>query len=126
MITATGMSEIPETARNQDAWLEEFAAQLTRAVYSLALLHGLRGSWIELELELWRALAKTVDKWFRKRPPDASSDAFEEWRKGLLVDLTESAFFVAIKNGIEGAPLEVELDLYRALRLMIRRRRRVC
>jgi hypothetical protein len=126
MKTTTAMNNLPGTAPEQEIRLDDFAAQLTLAIYPLTLLHGLKGSWIELELGLWRALAKTVDKWCRKRPSGPSSDAFEEWRKGLLVDLTESAFFVAVKNGIEGTPLEVELDLYRGFRLMIERRRRIC
>jgi hypothetical protein len=126
MKTATGMNDLSGTAPEQDICLDDLAAQLTIAIYPLALVHGLKGSWIELELGLWRALTNTVDKWCRKRPSAPSSDAFEDWRKGLLVDLTESAFFVAIKNGIEGAPLEVELDLYRVFRLMIGRRRRIC
>ena len=121
-MTAAGMSDIPDTAWDRDACLEEFAAQLTRAVYSLALLRGLKGSWIELELGLWRMLAKTVKKWSRERPPAASLNAFQSWREGLLVDLTESAFYIAVKHGIEGPLLEVELDLYRAFRLMIGRR----
>jgi hypothetical protein len=102
--------------------LENYAAQLTRAVYPLALLHGLKGSWIKLELGLWKALAKTVQKWARKRPPPASAGEFETWREGLLVDLTETAFSVAAKNGIRGPFLEVELDFYRAFRLLIGRR----
>ena len=102
--------------------LENYAAQLTRAVYPLALLHGLEGSWIKLELGLWKALAKTVQKWARQRPPPACAGKFETWREGFLVDLTETAFSVAVRNGIQGPFLEVELDFYRAFRLMIGRR----
>jgi hypothetical protein len=116
------MSYNPRTVWNRDNRLENYAAQLTRAVYPLALLHGLEGSWIKLELGLWRALAKTVQKWARERPPGASSVEFETWREGLLVDLTETAFLVAVRNGIQGPFLEVELDFYRAFRLLIRRR----
>jgi hypothetical protein len=109
---------------SRDNRLENYAAQLTRAVYPLALLHGLKGksSWLKLELDLWTALAKTVKQWARQRPPVASSGEFENWREELLVDLTETAFFVAVKHGIQGPFLELELDFYRAFRLMIRRR----
>lgn len=116
------MSYNHRVAWDRDHRLENYAAQLTRAVYPVALLHGLEGSWIKLELGLWRALAKTIQKWARERPPPASAGEFETWREGLLVDLTETAFFVAVKNGIQGPFLEVELDFYRVFRLMIRRR----
>ena len=43
------------------------------------------------------------------------------WREGLVVQLTESAFYVAVKHGIKGSLLEVELCLYRVFRLAIRR-----
>jgi hypothetical protein len=107
---------------DRDNRLEHFAAQLTRAVYPVALLHGLKGSWLKLELGLWRAFANTVKKWARQRPPVASSGQFENWREGLLVDLTETAFSIAVKNGIQGPFLEVELDFYRVFRLMVSRR----
>jgi hypothetical protein len=34
-------------------------------------------------------------------------DELEVWREGLLVDLAESAFCIALKNGIKGSLLEV-------------------
>ncbi len=42
--------------------LEVFAAELTAAVYAVALRHGLGHQWLELELELWRVLIETVKK----------------------------------------------------------------
>ena len=107
---------------NRDTLLENFAAELTSAVYPIALRHGIAGSWIKVELGLWRAVAETVKKWARERPPAGSSDEFEVWRQGFLVDLTDGAFSTAVKHGIEGSLLEVELDLYRAFRFVIRRR----
>ena len=47
---------------------------------------------------------------------------FEVWRQGFLMDLTEGAFYIAVRHGIQGSLLGVELDLYRAFRLVIRRR----
>jgi hypothetical protein len=47
---------------NRDPQLENIAAELTSAVYPLVLRHGLRGSWLDLQLGLWRALAETVKK----------------------------------------------------------------
>jgi hypothetical protein len=104
---------------DRDTLLESFAAELTSAVYGLALRHGMRGSWIKMELGLWRALAETLQKWTGEWPPTPSSDEFEAWQEGLLVDLTESAFYIAVKHGIKGAYLEVELGLYQAFRSVI-------
>jgi hypothetical protein len=108
-------------ACDRETLLENVAAELTSAVYPLALRQGMRGSWITVELGLWRALAATVTAWARERPPAGSPDAWKAWREGLLVDLTESAFYIALKHGIKGALLEVELGLYQALRSVIRR-----
>jgi hypothetical protein len=107
---------------DRDTVLENFAAELTSAAYPFALRHGMAGSWINVELGLWRALAETVKKWALEKPPAGSADGFKVWREGFLVDLTESALYVAVKHGINGSFLEVELGLYRAFRLVIRRR----
>jgi hypothetical protein len=114
------MSDNHGAACNRDTPLENFAAELTRAAYSVALRHGIRCSWIKVELALWRALAETVKNWAREWPP-AGSDEFKVWRNGLLVDLTEEAFHISLQHGIQGFPLEVELGLYRAFRSVIRR-----
>ena len=50
--------------------LEDCAAELTIAAYRVALRHGVEDSWIELEIELWRALANTLEKWQRQLPRD--------------------------------------------------------
>jgi hypothetical protein len=106
---------------NRDTLLENFAAELTSAVYPIALRHGMNGSWLKVELALWRVVAETVKKWAREWPPAGLPDEFKVWRESFLVDLTESAFYVAVKHGIKGSLLEVELGLYRAFRLVIRR-----
>jgi hypothetical protein len=118
------MSDNPGAACNRDTLLENFAAELTCAAYPIALRHGMAGSWLKVELGLWRALAETVKKWAREKPLAGSWDELKAWRDGLAVDLTEGAFYIAVKNGIKGSLLEVELDLYRAFRLVIRRRYR--
>jgi hypothetical protein len=116
------MSDNQGAVCNRDRRLENLAAELTVAAYPLALRRGIRGSWIKLELSLWRALAETVEKWNRLRPSVRPSDEFQVWQEGLLVDLIESAFCVALKHGIKGSLLEVELGLGRAFRLVITRR----
>ena len=118
------MIDNPGAACSRDTLLENFAAELTCAAYPIALRHGMAGSWLKVELGLWRALAETVKKWAREWPPAGPPDEFKVWQEGLLVDLTESAFYIAMKHGMKGSLLEVELDLYRAFRLVIRRRYR--
>ena len=52
-----------ETPANQAALLETFAAQLTVAAYRVALRMRPGENWLDLELDLWTALAKTVEAW---------------------------------------------------------------
>ena len=94
------MSDNQGAVCDRDSKLENFAAELTVAAYPLALRQGIRGSWIKLELGLWRALADTVRKWAREWPLAGPSD--EVWQERLLAELTQRAFFVAVKHGIEG------------------------
>ena len=56
------MSDNQSAPCTQDPQLENIAAELTGAIYPLVLRHGLRVSWLDLELGLWRALAETVKK----------------------------------------------------------------
>ena len=67
------MSDNPRTACDRATRIENFAAELTRAVYPLVLRRGLKGSWIKMELGLWRAVAEVLKKWDRQRPSAASA-----------------------------------------------------
>jgi hypothetical protein len=100
--------------------LENFAAELTSAVYRIALRQGINGSWVKVELALWRVVANRVRKWARECPPAESLDQFNLRRKGLLLDLTNSAFSIAVKYGMTGSDLEM-VGLYRAFRSVVRR-----
>ena len=51
------------TTGSFDYLLETFAAELTDAAYPVALRHGTGDKWLDLELDLWRALADTIKKW---------------------------------------------------------------
>ena len=46
--------------------LEALAAELTLAAYRAALRTRTGGTWLDLELDLWRALADTVKTWGRE------------------------------------------------------------
>jgi hypothetical protein len=70
------MSDNHGAGCNRDSRLEIFAAELTFAAYGVALRHGAAGTWVDLELDLWKALADTVKKW-GKGPIPASDPALE-------------------------------------------------
>jgi hypothetical protein len=48
---------------DRDALLETLAAKLTVAAYGVALRTRTEGTWLDLELDLWRALADTAKTW---------------------------------------------------------------
>ena len=52
--------------RRVDEALEDFAAELTEAVYPVALRRGVGDRWLDLELELWKVLNEAVKKWDRQ------------------------------------------------------------
>jgi hypothetical protein len=55
-----------KAAVNRDALIETFAAELTLAAYRVALRTSTQGTWLDLQLDLWRALADTVKTWDRE------------------------------------------------------------
>ncbi len=110
------------TTRDRDARIESFAAELTCAAYPVVLRRGGHGRWLNLELGLWTTLRNTVRKWADRRPTDTAMQELDAWREGILVDLTENAFSVAVRNGIQAPHLEVELSLYRVFRIMLGKR----
>jgi hypothetical protein len=62
------MSDKHSASWNRDTLLENFAAEVTSAAYAVALRHGVEDKWLDLQLELWEALKKTVKKW-EQGPP---------------------------------------------------------
>jgi hypothetical protein len=66
--------------------LEEFLAKLTAAAYGVSLRYGVKGSSIDLELDLWREL-RAVLRQQRLRvdsPPSAADRAEDRPRPGCL------------------------------------------
>ena len=115
------VSDSDRTTSDRDILLENLAAELTGAVYLLALGRGLEGSWIELELGLWKALVETVKEWARQRPPASSAVELGAWQKGLLGALTGSALSIALNNRVEGTHRELESGVRGAFRQFIER-----
>ena len=57
-----------QTPVNRDALPETLAAELALAAYRVALRTRAEGTWLDLELDLWRALADTAKTWGRESP----------------------------------------------------------
>lgn len=49
------------TAGERDPFLANLAVELTDAVYQVALRHGVDDKWLDLQLDLWRALTQAID-----------------------------------------------------------------
>jgi hypothetical protein len=99
--------------------LGNFAAELTEAAYPVALKHGLAGSWIDLELDLRKVLAATLERRGRQPLEAQSLEQIEVWREALLSELTRTAYDAVLQHGLKGPFIKVELDVYRALRSVI-------
>jgi hypothetical protein len=57
------MNDQRPVVADADQSLEALAAELTAAAYPVALRHGVGDKWLDLQLELWRALTETVARW---------------------------------------------------------------
>jgi hypothetical protein len=47
---------------------EHLLAELTEAAYEVALRHGIKGPFIDVELDLWRELRAVLDRHEEDRP----------------------------------------------------------
>jgi len=56
------------TPVNRDALLAAIAAEVALAAYRVALRARTEGTWLNLELDLWRALADTAKAWGNELP----------------------------------------------------------
>jgi hypothetical protein len=57
------MNFYEECVAQRNAMAESLAAELTGAVYRTALRHGTDAAWVDLELDIWRALTEAIKKW---------------------------------------------------------------
>jgi hypothetical protein len=76
------MSDNHRATGNRDTRLENFTAELTLAAYGVALRHGTVGTWVDLELDLWMALARTVRRWDQRPPPNSEVVLVDDWAGG--------------------------------------------
>jgi hypothetical protein len=51
------------------ATLEDLTAELAEAAVPVAMRHGVGDRWLELELDLWRVLTATIERWRDTRVP---------------------------------------------------------
>ena len=107
------------TARDRDTFLESFSAELTNAAYAIALRQGTRASWIDLELELWKDLTQTVQKWGRALRWTRRPFAFNVLQEEFLSELTDAAYRAALRQEMQGSFLAAELGMYDAFRSLI-------
>ncbi|HZV03457.1 MAG TPA: hypothetical protein VE999_00065 [Gemmataceae bacterium] len=49
--------------QNQHPRLDDFVADLTEVAYPIALRYEGGERWLDLELDLWRAMTQAVKKW---------------------------------------------------------------
>jgi hypothetical protein len=64
------MNATARTASDKDTLLGTFVAELTTAAYAVALRHGTGHSWLDLQLDLWKALNETVSSWGQGCPAE--------------------------------------------------------
>jgi hypothetical protein len=50
------------SVNEESAIAENFLAELAEAAYGVALRHGVKGAFIDVELELWRELRQVLDR----------------------------------------------------------------
>lgn len=86
---------------------EGFLAELTDAALGVAARHGVRGTSVDQEIELWQALGRVVGV-----RPIACDD--------LAAELAEAAYAVALGRGFRGSFVEVRLAFWRAVRRVLR------
>ena len=62
---------IRQDSLNPEVLLEAFAAELAAAAYGVALHTRTQDAWIDLELEIWKALASKLKTWSQRNCRDA-------------------------------------------------------
>jgi len=113
-------------AAHPDSSLESFAAELTEAVFPVALRYGVGNRWLDLKLDLWRVLSETVAKCARAWRGADSRDEFAGCRQGLVAGLARTAYHTTLRHSAREPILDERVGLYRAFRGAIREKVRGC
>jgi hypothetical protein len=100
---------------------EKFAAELAGAAYPVVLEHGVKGPWVDVELDLWRAIQGVLRQELRpSMGPDAAVETCMA-REEVLAAVSDAAYRAALRHGISGPFLELELHLWHAIGKVIPR-----
>jgi hypothetical protein len=97
-----------------DKLVDEYAAELAEAAYPVVLKHGVRGTSVDVELGVWRAIRDVLQKGRRAKGKDVSSRP-SPIREDLLAEVSTAAYQVALNQGLKGPFLDLELRLWDAL-----------
>lgn len=74
-----------QRAHSSEAEFEEFLAELTDAAYRTALRHGLRGSFLDTQLALWRDLRAVLQsKWDAVTERRGEAALWTSWQEPSL------------------------------------------
>jgi hypothetical protein len=84
---------------------QRVAADLTDAALGVAARHGVRGSSVDVELDLWHALDRAA---LAKKPAHL--------REQCSGALTRAAYDIVLRRGFSGSFVDMELDLWQTLR----------
>lgn len=87
-------------------FLDELAADLADAAFPVAVRYGMKGSTVDGELDLWRAVRQVV------RRQHCGTGASED---ELVAEWTATVYETALRRGFTGPFLDLELALWRAL-----------
>src|SRR5262245_64896238 len=93
---------------------DSFAAELTEAVFPVALRYGVGDRWLDLKLDLWHVLGETVRRWARASTRGGSPCEPEAPRSGLLVELADAAYRTTLRHGVRGSGPQAQTALYQA------------
>jgi hypothetical protein len=96
---------------------EMFLAELSGAALAVMALHGVRGSFVDLEVRLWNRLERSLDR--------LASDpmAIQEGWEHRVAALVEAAYGAALEQGAGGPFLDLELALWKEFRRVVRTNR---
>jgi hypothetical protein len=105
----TGVLANPEAVR------EGFLGELTDSALEVAARHGVRGSSVDRELELWKVFGLVIRRRGDKRLSLAQPVRPRALGESLVAELTDAAYRVTLDHGFRGSFLDVQLDLWKAL-----------
>ena len=97
-------------------------AEISDAAYSVLLRSGIRGWWIDLELDIWKTLEDVAVK-----PTDWNATISRDSHCADLGSLpglhllTQAVYSAALRHGFHRPFVDVELGLYRALEQVMSR-----